>query len=245
MQVFVSRLFFLFMLLAIFPYAVQAQEQVPTPAVAPLMDDTAKAPVPPEPTSAVETMAAEAIGLKEKATRAVGGLVEKAGALRDDVLPNVPVPGLPAAMPPQLPVNDPSITQGQDRSIGVATEGKPESIFFTPNQLAAIMRAKEGYMAPREAYDPNNQASPTSAGPRTVSLAGIVYINAKNWVIWLNGERVTRKNMPQRLVGVTVRPQVVHLRWLDITNQRIVNISLKPHQQYLLDSDTIIPIPGA
>ena len=197
----------------------------------------------------VDSIANTAVQLREQATGTGGQKLDIPGAVTPPA--NVAAPSAPAAQTAQAvsPADAPKaaeqapspFTEGQDHSIGVATEGKPDSIFFTPNQLAAIMRAKEGFLAPREAIDPANQGQPETVGPRVISLAGIVYVNARNWVVWINGERVTRKNIPQRLIGLTVRPHVAHLRWMDIPNQRIVNITLKPHQQYLLDSDTIIP----
>ncbi|HEY1096122.1 MAG TPA: hypothetical protein VGF14_02680, partial [Alphaproteobacteria bacterium] len=139
--------------------------------------------------------------LSGTASQAVSDMADKAAQMRDQLIPNVNIPGLAPAMPEPVPGAPSTFTEGQDRSISVTSEGKPESIFFTPNQLASIMRAKQGFLAPREAFDPNNQGSdPATGGSRVVSLAGIVYVDSKNWVIWLNGERVTRKNMPQRLV---------------------------------------------
>lgn len=200
----------------------------------------------PENMPPVGTEAAPPVpSLADTAGNALSSLADKAAELGKNVIPdNVAIPGLVPA-PTAVGANAPdNFTQGQDRSVTVTSQGKPESIFFTPNQLASIMRAQQGFLVPREAFDPNNQGGePTTGGSRVVSLAGIVYVNSKDWVIWLNGERVTRKNMPQRLVGLTVRPKLVHLRWLDVPNQRIVNITLRPHQQYLLDSDTIIPAP--
>jgi hypothetical protein len=199
----------------------------------------------PENMPPVGAQPAPAASLADTASGAISTLADKASQLGQAVIPDsVAIPGL-APAPTAVGANAPEgFTQGQDRSVTVTSQGKPESIFFTPNQLASIMRAQQGFLVPREAFDPNNQgAEPTTGGSRVVSLAGIIYVNSKDWVIWLNGERVTRKNMPQRLIGLTVRPTLAHLRWLDVPNQRIVNITLRPHQQYLLDSDTIIPAP--
>lgn len=223
MTLFLSRLSAVAMscilMLSTVSYAQSPDEAVPT-----------QAPVP---------------NLADAASNAISGLANKAAELRKQVMPDtLSIPGLKSAMPDRVPGEESGFSEGQDRSITVTSGGKPESIFFTPNQLASIMRAQQGFLVPREAFDPNNQGpEPMTGGSRVVSLAGIIYVNSKDWVIWLNGERVTRKNMPQRLVGVTVRPKLAHLRWLDVPNQRIVNITLRPHQQYLLDSDTIIPAP--
>jgi hypothetical protein len=210
-------------------------------ATALILSGSVYAQAPDQPAVAVPA----APSLADTASDAISGLADKATALGKNIIPeNLAIPGMAPAMPERIPGQESGFSEGQDRSITVTSGGKPESIFFTPNQLAAIMRAQQGFLVPREAFDPNNQGSdPTTGGSRVVSLAGIIYVNSKDWVIWLNGERVTRKNMPQRLIGLTVRPTLAHLRWLDVPNQRIVNITLRPHQQYLLDSDTIIPAP--
>lgn len=222
--------------------AAATVEAVNNALAEPLPSESAPPAAPVQPASPPPTSLSDAAG------NALSKVADKANELKEK-LPSVLPGGLP--LPPELglgpapvaPENvDPSFSQGQNQAVTVNSEGKPASLFFTPNQLASIMRAKEGFLAPREAFDPNNQSdNPNSLASHVVSLAGIVYISKNNWVIWLNGERVTRKNMPQRLVGLTVKPDRVHLRWMDIANQRIVNITLEPHQQYLLDSDTIVP----
>lgn len=134
-------------------------------------------------------------------------------------------------------VEPPAITQ----ALSDTSKNKPESLFFTNNQLIAIARANQGFLAPSEAIDPNNQSdNPIDMGPRTVSLAGIVFNSKADWTVWINGERITPTTVPDRIMGITVKKDTVRLRWMDIANQRIVNFSLKPNQTYLLDSDTII-----
>lgn len=121
-----------------------------------------------------------------------------------------------------------------------ALSAPQDSIFFTSNQLIAIMRANQGFIAPKEAISADTPAA-VDSGPRIIKLAGIVYHGVNDWTIWLNGERVTPKNKPERVMGLVVKSDRIHLRWMDLARQRIVNLTLRPHQQYLLDSDTILP----
>ncbi len=225
----------------------QAQTPSAVPATTqPAMEQPAVAPSV-TPTDTVATIPGQ---LSNAAGSALDSLASKAKQIKDATLPNALPAGLalpealgggPGAVAPEDV--SPNFKQGQDKSVTVTSEGKPQSLFFTPNQLASIMRGKQGYLAPRDAFDPGNQgANPNAPVPQVISLSGIVYIDKNDWVIWLNGERVTRKNMPQRLVGLSVKPDRVHIRWMDVSHQRIINITLEPHQQYLLDSDTIIPI---
>lgn len=148
----------------------------------------------------------------------------------------VPSAGTPMAENAQVAAVTPQPTPGVTLSL------EKKSIFFTPNQLIAIMRANQGFIAPREAFDENNQGDkPQDAGPRELILNGIVYNSKSDWTIWFNGERVTPKNIPDRIMGLNVEKDRVHIRWMDIGNKRIVNITLLPNQKYLLDSDTIVP----
>lgn len=144
----------------------------------------------------------------------------------------------PTALPPAA---DGQLVSPTPMLVSTTKQVKKESIFFTPNQLISIMRANQGFIAPSEAFDTNNQGDkPMDRGPRVVALTGILYHGKNDWTIWLNNERVTPKNIPDRIMGLSVKADRVHVRWMDIGNQRIVNITLRPNQQYLLDSDTII-----
>jgi hypothetical protein len=73
-----------------------------------------------------------------------------------------------------------------------------------------------------------------------LALSGIVYQGPHEWTIWLNNQRITPKNIPDHIMGLTVMKDHIQLRWMDIANQRIVNLTLRAHQTYFLDTDTIV-----
>lgn len=116
-----------------------------------------------------------------------------------------------------------------------------QSLFMTPNEITSILQARQGLLAPEEAFDEDNQYDPIDNSTRILSLAGIVYVNRKDWTIWLNGERVTRANIPDRVISLTVKRDRVHLKWLDIREQRVVVVTLRSHQSYDLDSGLMMP----
>lgn len=117
-----------------------------------------------------------------------------------------------------------------------------QSLFFSPNQIASIMRANQGFIAPKEAYDEKNQSEkPVDSGPRILSLSGIMFQGPNDWIIWFNGHRVTPKNIPDRVMGLKVESNRIHLKWMDIGNQRVINLTLYPHQQYNIDTNVILP----
>ncbi len=116
-----------------------------------------------------------------------------------------------------------------------------KSLFMTPNEITSILQARQGVLVAEEAFDENNQFEPVDLGPRVLSLAGIVYVDRNDWTIWLNGERVTPANIPDRVIDLTVKRDRIHLKWLDIKQQRVVVITLRSHQRYDLDSGLLMP----
>lgn len=123
-----------------------------------------------------------------------------------------------------------------------------ESIFFSEEQLDMIFQASEGVL--ETVADETTESDPVKAaekeapvdrGRRILTLSGVVYQSSKDWTIWLNGERVTPKNIPENVRGLIVTNDHIRLRWFDKATNRIVNLTLRPHQQYNLDLDLISP----
>lgn len=114
-----------------------------------------------------------------------------------------------------------------------------ESLFFTDSELQTIMLATQGYVA--DAPDAKKDEQELDRGRRILALSGLVYQSSADWTIWLNGERVTPRNIPENVMGLVVKPDHIRLRWLDKATNRIVNVMLRPHQQYNLDLDLISP----
>lgn len=120
-----------------------------------------------------------------------------------------------------------------------------ESLFFTADELRSIMMANQGFLTiPSDEEEEEGapvQEAPMDRGRRILKLSGLVYQSPSDWTVWLNGERVTPKNIPENVMGLVVRTDHIRLRWLDKATNRIVNITLRPHQQYNLDLDLISP----
>lgn len=138
--------------------------------------------------------------------------------------------------------------------VAVSAAVPRESIFFTPEEIAILQQARQGYLdsrfqtqvpveaaAENTADDGKKDDAPIDRGRRILTLAGVVYQSPQDWTIWLNGERVTPRNIPENIRSLTVNVDHVRLRWFDKAENRIVNITLRPHQHYNLDLDTIAP----
>lgn len=111
------------------------------------------------------------------------------------------------------------------------------SLFFMPNDIAAILSARRGYVPSEEVYEKDQ----VDLGPRYIKLAGIVYVNRNDWVIWLNDEKITPQNIPERVVDLVVYRDRINIKWHDVGLQRIVVFTLKPHQRFHLDTGLLLP----
>lgn len=138
----------------------------------------------------------------------------------------------------------------QNPAQNIAQEPMRESVFFSLEELDLILQASAGALELDDESDDakdgdagkkDGQEQPVDRGRRVLTLSGVVYQSPNDWTIWLNGERVTPRNIPEYVRGLTVHTDHIRLRWFDRAENRIVNITLRPHQQYNLDLDTILP----
>jgi hypothetical protein len=125
----------------------------------------------------------------------------------------------------------------------VMANAAQDSLFFTQDELVAISRANRGYVAKKDDVvqkaTEDATTAPVDRGRRVIKLSGIVYQGPKEWTIWLNGQRVTPKNIPNQVSGLTVDADHILLKWYDTAEQRLVTVTLHPHQKYNLDQDSI------
>lgn len=126
------------------------------------------------------------------------------------------------------------------------TASKYKSLFFSDADMERISKAGQGFVVKSDIPDSITEEAKTNAepeaidlGPRHLKLAGIVYNKANDWTIWFNGTRVTPGKLPEGMLGLIVKKDRIALRWLDKGTQKVINLVLKPHQQYNIDSDTI------
>lgn len=99
----------------------------------------------------------------------------------------------------------------------------------TSGEVAAAMNDGLGEDAPK---DP---------GIRELALGGILYANAKDWTVWLNGQRVRQDAMPPEILDLRVFKTYIDLRWFDAYTNQVFPIRLRPHQRFNLDSRIFLP----
>ncbi len=78
-------------------------------------------------------------------------------------------------------------------------------------------------------------------GLRELSLGGIIFRNADDWTVWLNGQRIKPDALPKEVMDINVAKKHVELKWYDATTNLIYPIRLRPHQRFNLDSKMFLP----
>ncbi len=121
-----------------------------------------------------------------------------------------------------------------------------KSLFFSDEDMNRIEKASQGFVVKADipyAIDEEEKKDTgpevVDLGPRSLKLAGIVYDGKNKWVIWFNGTRILPGQLPENMLGLIVKRDRIAVRWLDKGTQKIINVVLKPHQQYNIDTDTI------
>lgn len=186
---------------------------------------------------------ARAQGIGKDVSSALSGLVGKGFRL-----PGGGVDDLPPLPPPAWKPEDP-VTR---------------SLLFSPAEIAAIKgsigRARVRKDRPQEEEPPAPAApalAPAQAAAlveeskkisilpipmrRTISVAGVVFRDKDDWIVWLNGRKVTPKNLLPEIVDIRVEKEKVHLKWFDRGINGVISISLRPHQTYDIVTGVLLP----
>lgn len=103
------------------------------------------------------------------------------------------------------------------------------SLMFSDEQVFEIHQALSGTLLKNEA----EAAALDIPKVRKIILSGIYYKTSNNWIIWLNGQKLTpQSKMPPEIVDMQVTDKAVKLKWFDIGLNGIINVTMKPHHVY-------------
>lgn len=121
-----------------------------------------------------------------------------------------------------------------------------KTIFFTLWQHRLLEEQRRYGVQTRGATEQEMQATGPAPenrvrGIRELSLGGIVYASGKNWVVWLNGQRVTPEAIPREVIDIQVKDDYIELKWYDSWTNLIFPIRLRPHQRFNLDTRIFLP----
>lgn len=78
--------------------------------------------------------------------------------------------------------------------------------------------------------------------PRNIALGGIVYKSKTDWIIWINGERITPDALPEEVLDLQVTREYVEMKWFDDFSNKIFPLRLRPNQKF--NMDTLLFLPG-
>jgi hypothetical protein len=113
-----------------------------------------------------------------------------------------------------------------------------QSLFFTKWEHDLIIDARRG-LNTRPPDSEDGVAAP--AGPREITLGGIVFVSKKDWTIWLNDMRVTPNAIPEDVMDLKVYKNYIELEWFDASTNQIFPVRLRPHQRFNLDTRLFLP----
>lgn len=112
------------------------------------------------------------------------------------------------------------------------------SLFFTDEEVSAIQRALLG-ISPTGDTQSNKPKK-----PRVLKLSGVIYKSPDDWVVWLNGNRVTPNNRLPEIINIEVEPTKIHLKWFDYGFNDVIFITLRPNQFYDIETGLLLPGKG-
>lgn len=112
------------------------------------------------------------------------------------------------------------------------------SLFFTQADLVDIKNAISGIST-------NGPLGAATEKPipqvRTIVITGMNYFSDDNWIVWLNGQKVTPYIRPREVQEIDVRPGVVHLKWFDIGANKTLRLSMRPNEVYDIVTGVTLP----
>jgi len=133
---------------------------------------------------------------------------------------------------------------------------RPRSPIQQQQQQKPSPQQKSGGSAPRKAAPPPvvdnrnftvNKDQQTTAKPvipeqRLIVLSGVIFRKKGDWVVWINGQKVTPDNYLPEIIDIKVEnSSYVHLKWYDIGLQDVISITLRPNQIYDITTGVLLP----
>ena len=135
---------------------------------------------------------------------------------------------------------DPAAPTGAAAPVAVDPKAAPygKSLFFTDEEVSAIQRSLLG-ISPTGDTQSNKPKK-----PRVLKLSGVLYKSPDDWVVWLNGNRVTPNNILPEIIKIEVEPAKIHLKWFDYGFNDVIFITLRPNQFYDIETGLLLPGKG-
>jgi hypothetical protein len=116
-----------------------------------------------------------------------------------------------------------------------------DSLFFTPAEIVGIDRALKGLTVGNAVLSGDGAAAKPIPVKRTITLSGVYFKDDKNWIIWMNGQKLTPGRLLPEIQDIKVSDDEVHLKWFDIGLNAVITITLHPHQTYDIVTGLLLP----
>lgn len=114
------------------------------------------------------------------------------------------------------------------------------SLLFSPAEVTLVERALAGTVTGTSMLDAGKTPQ-NIPQRRIISLSGLVWRSDADWIIWLNGKKVTAKTLLPEIVDIKVGREDVTLKWFDIGINGVISITLRPHQTYDIVTGVLLP----
>lgn len=167
----------------------------------------------------------------------------------------VPAPGAAAISPNAAPAAGvPSVDAEMPEDPAAATAAKPasqvpvltdptvpfeQSFLFTQAELLALRRASQGSVIGPAILNADKAAAIPQR--RVIALSGVYQRAPGEWVVWINGKKMTPKDLLPEVMDIRVEGDRVHLKWFDIGLNNVISITLRPHQTYDIVTGVLLP----
>lgn len=123
------------------------------------------------------------------------------------------------------------------------------SLFFTSYELNLIIDARKGLIvrAPtntevkKSIKEQKEGRRPIKKGPREIFLGGIVYTSSEDWVVWLNGQKVSPDRLLPEILDIRVYKDFIKLKWFDAYTNQVFPIKIRTHQRFNIDTRIFLP----
>jgi hypothetical protein len=103
------------------------------------------------------------------------------------------------------------------------------SLLFSDLEVDTIRKALEGRAVQSTKNIESVELIPID---RKIWLQGIYYQSENNWIIWMNGYKLTPHYLLPEIRAIQVKQDRVYLEWYDIGKNGIIRLMMQPHQVY-------------
>ena len=100
---------------------------------------------------------------------------------------------------------------------------------------------KEALKSDNEEREQRSEKIKPPEDQRYIHLQGILYSSADEWVVWMNGQKITPEALPREVVGFKVYESYVEMRWFDEYTNKIIPLRLHPMQRFHIDTRMFLP----